>query len=245
VPGLLAEAVSGDGKTIAWATAAQIDFVRAADGSHPAEPLKIPHTRMVELNNEGSLLAVSSAKTPSLVVFDVASKNEIFRIEPESIVVKAVFSPDSRYLAASSSGNALTVIQLQKRSVLSALQGLDSRVLLFSHNGKFLAAGGGRDAPRVRADAPGGQFPFAINVIETATGNLLSTIQIAREAVAAAFSPDDRYLEVVDDTSITRHYLRTDDLIDQTCSLLTRNLLEVEWREFMARVPYRPTCPKQ
>ena len=242
-PGLIAESISGDGKILAWATATHIELLRAQDGTRQGPVLDIPDTRTLELSRDGSLLAVSSAKNPFLVVVDAATKKEIFRRELESAVVKAGFSSDGKYLATSSENGDLKLLNVQTRNLTDLLKGVNAQLLLFSNDGGFLVAGGGRDPSRVRADAPEGEFPFAIHLIETTTGKVRSVIQIAREAVAAAFSMDDRYFDVVDDTSLTRHYLRQEDLIHQTCSLLTRNLSQNEWSVFMSGQPYRPTCP--
>lgn len=172
----------------AWATATHIELLRAQDGTRQGPVLDIPDTRTLELSRDGSLLAVSSAKNPFLVVVDVATKKEILRSELESAVVKAGFSSDGKYLATSSENGDLKLLNVQTRNLTDVLKGVNAQLLLFSNDGSFLIAGGGRDASRVRADAPEGEFPLAIHLIETTTGKVRSVIQIAREAVAAAFS---------------------------------------------------------
>jgi len=43
--------------------------------------------------------------------------------------------------------------------------------------------------------------------------------------------------------TLTRHLLRPQDLIDDACSRLTRNLTVGEWRQYVgAEIPYRKTC---
>ena len=219
----IAMAVSGDGRIAALATPEQIDILRIDDGARPAAPLIFPGTRALELSRDGNLVAASSTKNPSLVVFDVSARREIFRRDLDSVVVKAAFSPDAGYLAASSENKDLILVDLRAGTVI-ALKDVEATLLLFSNEGSILAVGGGGETQRIRAGAPEGQFPFAINLIETTAGNVRSTIQIARQAIGAAFSVDDAYLEVVDNTSLTRHHIRTEGLIEQTCALLTGNL---------------------
>ena len=65
---------------------------------------------------------------------------------------------------------------------------------------------------------------------------------------AARFAEDQRYLEVASivgaEVRITRHALRPDDLREDACSRLTRNLTVEEWKEYLGpAIPYRKTCP--
>jgi WD40 repeat protein len=60
-----------------------------------------------------------------------------------------------------------------------------------------------------------------------------------------AVSPDGKYLATADEQGVVyTWFLRPDDLIDEACRRLTRNLTQDEWREFVADGPYVPTCPK-
>ena len=59
-----------------------------------------------------------------------------------------------------------------------------------------------------------------------------------------AVSTDGRYLATADEEGVVQTwFLRPDDLIDEACRRLTRNLTQDEWREFVADGPYAPTCP--
>jgi hypothetical protein len=83
-------------------------------------------------------------------------------------------------------------------------------------------------------------------MIDTLTGKLLSTIQLRNETQlrGTAFGPDGRYIEVSGEASVDRHYLRLEDLIEQTCSLLFRNVPVKKWNIYAAGMSYRPTCPQ-
>ena len=43
--------------------------------------------------------------------------------------------------------------------------------------------------------------------------------------------------------TLQRHLLRAEDLIAETCVRLTRNLTAEEWKQYLADIPYRKTCP--
>jgi WD40 repeat protein len=228
-PGLVTQAISGDGKTVAWATAKFIEILHS-DVSRQ-DTLKVSNTRLLELSPDGTVVAAGS-EDPFLSVLEVATKKEIFRVQQGAPVTKAAFSSDGRYLVTSSANNTLILSEVSSRRVLWQSKNADVFTsLLFSHAGNVIAASGGRQP--------------VVWLIDTTTGKTLSTIPIPREVepVGAAFSVDDSYLDIADETSVTRHYLRHKDLIEQTCSVLTRNLAKDEWDTFMVAMPYGPTCP--
>src|SRR6266850_50610 len=218
VPGLLSEAISGDGQTVAWATRANIEVFRIDESRQ--DRLVFNNAHLLALNDDGKLVA-AVGRDPAVTVFDVATKGKVFEVQLETPVKKAAFSPDGRHLAISSENKNLSLYQVSTGQVAWQLKDADATLLLFNHDGSLLATGGG-------------QFSFDIKVIETVTGTALFRIPKEVQPVGAAFSFDGRYLDVVDETSLTRHFLRKEDLIQQTCALLTRSLGRDEWKAFMA-----------
>jgi WD40 repeat protein len=60
-----------------------------------------------------------------------------------------------------------------------------------------------------------------------------------------AFSVDSRWLASASDDHTLRIWaLKTEDLIEQACARLPRNLSREEWNNYMGDEPYSPTCPK-
>jgi WD40 repeat protein/energy-coupling factor transporter ATP-binding protein EcfA2 len=225
-PGVVAAAVSGDGRTAAWATSKDIELFSTLDGIRRGT-LQLAGARALELSSDGSLLAAFSGNTKSLVVLDTSSGKEVLRREMHSPATRVAFSPDARYIAALSQTGELVLADLQGSSPGWQRQ-VKGPLLIFSRDSKMLAAGGGRGS--------------SVEVVATATGARVATLEVANEAAGAAFSPDAGYLEVADDTSLSRHYLSTADLIEQTCSMLPANLRHDQWETLMAGLPYRPTC---
>jgi hypothetical protein len=55
-----------------------------------------------------------------------------------------------------------------------------------------------------------------------------------------------QYLATIgDDKTVRVWFLRQNDLIDQACQRLPRNLSEAEWREYVGSETYRKTCPQR
>jgi WD40 repeat protein len=229
-PDLTAQAISGDGRTVAWTSAKNIEVFRTDDSRQ--DRLEFSNTRVLELSADGQFVA-AAGKDPTLSVFDVATKNKLFDVQLETSVKKAAFTPDGRYLVTSADNRNLILSDMRTRQALWRLNDAEASLLVFSHDGSILLTGGSGE----------GDSAFDVKLIETATGKTLLAVRNETQPLGAAFSIDGRYFDIVDDTSITRHYLRSEDLIEQTCKLLTRNLRQDEWNTFLPSKAYRQTCP--
>ena len=60
-----------------------------------------------------------------------------------------------------------------------------------------------------------------------------------------AKSESEAYRHHLDDneTLITRYTVNSEDLISEACSRISRNLTEIEWRQYIGNQPYQKTCP--
>jgi WD40 repeat protein len=223
-------AISGDGKTVAVATPQSIDIIRSS-GAKRRELLNVAKAITIALAFDGNLIAVGS-DAPFVSLLDVDTNKEVARLSLDAPLLMAAFSPDGRYLLTFAQDKSLALFPNGGGKALWQRRDLDVSQMSFSHAGHLIAVVG--DSQPVTS------------VLDLPTGRNVATIQNARDSqpVAAAFGPDDSYIDVASDTSVARHSLETDKLIQQTCALLTRNLTEAEWATVSTGTPYTPTCTK-
>ena len=87
-------------------------------------------------------------------------------------------------------------------------------------------------------------------VFDAASGKEVSRMVLDGPVVAIRYPMESRDLLTASVGSgghkvvVTRHLLRPQDLIEDACSRLTRNLTLDEWRQYVgAETPYHKTCP--
>jgi hypothetical protein len=84
-------------------------------------------------------------------------------------------------------------------------------------------------------------------VFEALSGWEVSRLTFQGSVYAVAFSADGRLLTSVStderDLVVIRDQFSFQDLINEACSRLTRNLSPEEWKQFMPGEKYRKTCP--
>jgi Tol biopolymer transport system component len=84
----------------------------------------------------------------------------------------------------------------------------------------------------------------AVRVWDAATGKELAQVDYKSLVQEAKFSPDGRCIIVCSDHTVSVWAWQVQDLIDQACSRLNRNLTREEWAQYIGdEVPYRATCP--
>src|SRR5207248_1851828 len=150
------------------------------------ETLERSNVRLTSLSHDGSILA--AAADSGLSVIDLSTKKEMFMVQQGAPIRNAVFSPDNRYLVTSAENNSLMLSEMPDGRVVWWLKEVAMPTnLLFSHDGRILAAGTDRQP--------------AFTLMDAATASILSSIQVPRDAraVGAAFSDDSSYFDIADE----------------------------------------------
>jgi WD40 repeat protein len=80
-------------------------------------------------------------------------------------------------------------------------------------------------------------------VWDVASGRELARIPHDEGVLDAAFSPDGKYIASGSYDRSARLWLwRAEDLVEEACARLTRNLSAEEWSRYIGVEPFRDTC---
>jgi WD40 repeat protein len=173
----------------------------------------------------------------AVVLWNTSTWKEVHRLRQASGILG--FSADSKLLATNEDKLLVTsdagYTQEFNARIWKVATGKEIRQLLQHPAGVTAGAFTADGARLVTASADGARL------WDLLTGREMFLQRDASTLIAV--SPDGKYLATADDQGVVHTwFLRPDDLIDEACRRLTRNLTEDEWREFVADGPYAPTC---
>lgn len=174
----------------------------------------------------------------AVVIWDASTWKEVRRLQKASGIL--AFSSDSERLATNEDKLLVTTeggyAQEFNARIWNVATG--DPITLLRHSAGVTAGAFTADGARlVTASAEG------VRLWDLVTGREMF-LQRDSAIHNIAVSPDGKYLATADDQDVVRTwFLRPDDLIDEACRRLTRNLTEDEWQEFVADGPYAATCP--
>jgi WD40 repeat protein len=188
---------------------------------------------VVALSPNARYLAAGASSDGMASVLDVVSQKEVTRLTLGRGVNSMAFSPKGNAVVAGGIDRTVQVFEpVGGREVSRLIHQAEVRALAFSPDGRYVAAGGADQTARV---------------FEALSGNEVSRISHFGPVVAVTFTPDSRHLMTAAGDSeivVNRHLLRPEDLIQEACLSLTRNLTREEWKQYLGDKPYHKTCAR-
>ncbi|MBE7469886.1 MAG: hypothetical protein DPW09_14045 [Anaerolineae bacterium] len=188
----------------------------------------------------GLWLATASADHTARL-WEAATNREITRLPHDSRVEAVLFSPDGRWLASRSGrevrlwdvAEVLTTRIAGDEQAVRLRHEESVRAMAFSPDGRWLATSTG--------NPPG---TGVVQLWEVATGQEITRVAYDNWVNALAFSLDGRWLVNGGGDRLARVWLlQPEDLVEQACAHLSRNLTHSEWQQYLGEEPYHPTCP--
>ena len=163
-------------------------------------------------------------------VWEVSSGNELFHTDQQVYVDSVMFSPDGTYILIRG-GNTICVWEVA----------IKKQVKCVSHDDKIGSAIFGADSKYVVSAGWDG----TVRVWETASGQEVARKIHESPVTSAVFSLEGKYvISGSRDGNVRIWMWQLDDLIDDACSRLTRNLSLAEWHQYIGdALPY-PSKPE-
>ena len=166
----------------------------------------------------------------TVLVTEITSGQRMATLKHESEVGSTAFSPDGKYVATRSGRVAVVWEWKSEKEVRRFPHEADVAALSFSSDGTTLATAAGNDA----------------RVWAVASGEELARVSHDQPVTRTVFSPDGKILATAGNDGVVQlSPWRSQDLLDEACARLTRNLTPEEWRQYLGDQPYRKTCPNK
>jgi len=204
--------------------------------------------RSVSLSGDGKYLAVGIQDAALLLSWP--ENKEVLSVTHKGLVHSVAVSADGRYLASGGVDDQVPIYDVVHRKELHRLNHQQTiYALAFSPDDQYVATGG---------------LDKTTRIFNLATGEEIARLFHEATVLAIAFSADGRSVmtaagkdtQTREDSNrvmagplerpfiIMRHLLRPDDLREEACARLTRNLTHEEWTRYIGNEPYRKTCSK-
>jgi WD40 repeat protein len=178
----------------------------------------------VAFSRDGRQLLIGSGYKAQ--IWDIEAKNTIANVKFADLVSKAVFSPDAHLVATGNVYGIITIMDVKNgKEVMRVVQDQPVHDLIFSAGGTRLASVG----------------DFTAHVWDVKSGREIARLPYGGKTIACG--PDSRLIAIAGEGGVQLLNWRSQDLIDNACAHLSRNLSHSEWWEYLGEEPYTPTCP--
>jgi hypothetical protein len=182
----------------------------------------------IAFSHDGRYLAVADLGKRGRV-FQISDGNEVSSFENQTTIGNIEFAPNAPYLAANTglyeTAGWKQLIAFPRPDIVDAVA--------FSPDARYVAAG---------------SLDHTVRIFDVESRSEVGRITHVDQVLTLAFDESGDRLVTVSggDASfllVSRHLVRTQDIVNDTCSRLTRNLTQSEWTQYIGDEPYRVTCP--
>jgi WD40 repeat protein len=163
-------------------------------------------------------------------VLEIPSGTEIARVTHGDWVNSVDFGPDNQYVVSGSSDGTARVWEAATgKEIARIIHDESVKSVAFSPDGQYVVSGSDDGTARLW---------------EAGTGKEIVRMTHDDWVRSVAFSLDGHYVVSGSaDGSIRLWSWNPVDLIASTCSRLSRNLTNAEWKQYLGDEPYQATCP--
>ncbi len=225
-----AVAISPDGQWLA--TGSNDKLARIWDTRTGRERIRLEHgggVRAVAISPDGRWLATASNDRTARL-WDAQTGQQRACLKHEDWVRSVVISPDGSWLATASIDKTVRLWDAQTGQERARLQLPDTvRAVAISPDRQWLATISHDDVARLW---------------DVATQHEFLRLQFNEGTEAVTFTKNNLLL-VAHGPALTLEPWRTEDLIQDLCARLDRNLTPYEWKQYLSNEPYRQTCSPQ
>ncbi len=232
--GVNAVAISFDGKYVVSGGYDRLARVWEISTGREVVTLLHPGATVMALafSPDGKYVVSGARDDYSVRVWEIPTGKEISHVTHDDYVTSVALSPDGKYVVAGcdNRGHSLRVWEAVTGKEISRMDH-EYRVtsVAFSPDGKYVVSG---------------SEDLTTRIWDFATGKEISRMA-GTNVIAVAFSPDNQYVLSGDYyENITQWKWKPDDLINDACQRVTRNLMYAEWQKYIgSALPYQAICP--